>query len=187
VVTLRESFDWSFTDLFRYLTTETSHRSEQKALAEIDRAVGDADLPYRVFANSADQVGSEGWASYWRSDVTLEPIKQDERGQPIEPEVKVSPRGSIGWDPQRIFVFRVQSRRARALWPPAQGKGKPGRKVKYDWDLIGTAANECPADGTFEAFYDSVCERLEGVTNCPSETQLKKFLRPIYKGKSPSR
>jgi hypothetical protein len=149
-------------------------------------------LPYRVFnfAGEKPDEGSEGWASFWRSAVALQLIKRDHQGLAIEPQVQAFPRGPISWSPEAIFDFRVQSRKAKELWPAAPRKKKSGRQVIYDWPAIKAVVDnyldvspDPDSLKTLQAFHEKVCDLLEPVTKVPRETALKNFLRLNYRDK----
>ena len=181
-----DTFDWVLTHFFRHLV-EVCHWPEQQALAEIERAIGAAEVPYRVFEmiNGEPVSKQEGLASFWRSDVRLRLIKEDAEEKAIDPEVEAWP-AHIGWDNNR-YVWRVQSRVVQACYLPEKQKktGPVGRPPEYDVTAIRTAAENYIA--TYGApdklawFCEKVCDRLTELhIKRPGDTYLKQLLSPIW-------
>jgi hypothetical protein len=96
---------WSLTRFFRFLTADCG-MSEEQARAAIDRSIGDAVVPYRIFYRGESK--QEGSAAYWRSSIDVRLIKHNAAGKAIEPRLQVWPKGLLGWGDIRVEHINVR-------------------------------------------------------------------------------
>jgi hypothetical protein len=131
-------FDWTVTEAMRHVAKERDWPNE-KALAELDRAIGAADLPYMAFEKIDGRLEGErpGKGTYWRSEVSLRLVEGDS-GR----EVQTWPARACGFDPLK-FEFRLPSKAVRSLCnskaPPAALGGDAGSRMQR---LIRRLCNE---------------------------------------------
>jgi hypothetical protein len=103
----QRDFDWTLTQAFRHIM-KIGDWPDEGALAELERAVGAAEVPYMAFEKIFEwlQGDKEGNPSFWRSSVGL---------KLVESEVQAWPTHACGFDPNR-FEFRVPSRIVKSLY-----------------------------------------------------------------------
>jgi hypothetical protein len=109
-------FDWTLTQAWQHMG------SDEKALAELDRAVGADELPYKAFEKIGERVeegkkvdvfeeGKQlGKAHFWRAEVSLR-LAESDHG----PEVQAWPARACGFDPLK-FKFHVPSQAVRSRY-----------------------------------------------------------------------
>jgi hypothetical protein len=104
-------FDCSLTEALQCMT-DVCGLQAQRACAELERAIGAAEIRHRFFKKIDGKLVSlqEGSPEFWRTEVTLRSVDKDASGNAIETEVQIWPKRIAFEDGRGVVVCRVRSR-----------------------------------------------------------------------------